>query len=183
MTNEPRHDKTNKMACAPSEDSDQPGHPSKLSSCGQQRLLSDWADAQADLSLRWAHMPFCWFWHEAAQFTMYEILYAKPLTMLLHEYSLIWNPSSGPGGFVLKSRLWQTTTAINQSRSHGTGHSDLRDQPIEVRIWIKWLNVTPSGRSDVWGMRATSCPQSAWLARIKRHLARKPGIIIHSPEF
>ena len=26
---------------------------------------SDWADAQADL--RWAHMPFCWFCHEAAQ--------------------------------------------------------------------------------------------------------------------
>ena len=24
------------------------------------------ADAQADLSLRWAHMPFCWFCHEAA---------------------------------------------------------------------------------------------------------------------
>ena len=22
---------------------------------------SDWADAQADLSLRWVHMPFCWF--------------------------------------------------------------------------------------------------------------------------
>ena len=28
---------------------------------------SDWADAQDDLSLRWAHMPFCWFCHEAAQ--------------------------------------------------------------------------------------------------------------------
>ena len=51
----------------------------KLSSCGQRRLWSDcadaqadlrlwsdWADAQADLSLRWAHMPFCWFCHEAA---------------------------------------------------------------------------------------------------------------------
>ena len=24
------------------------------------------ADAQADLSLRWAHMPFCWFCHEVA---------------------------------------------------------------------------------------------------------------------
>ena len=24
------------------------------------------ADAQADLSLRWAHMPYCWFCHEAA---------------------------------------------------------------------------------------------------------------------
>ena len=27
---------------------------------------SDWADAQADLSLRWVHMPFCWFCHEVA---------------------------------------------------------------------------------------------------------------------
>ena len=26
-----------------------------VSSCGQRRLWSDWADAQADLSLRWAH--------------------------------------------------------------------------------------------------------------------------------
>ena len=30
MLNEPPHDKTNKMACAPSEDSDQPGHPPSL---------------------------------------------------------------------------------------------------------------------------------------------------------
>ena len=43
---------------ADSEDSDQPGHP----------LWSDLADAQADLSLRWVHMPFCLFCHEAAQF-------------------------------------------------------------------------------------------------------------------
>ena len=27
---EPPHDKTNKMACAPNEDSDQPGHPPSL---------------------------------------------------------------------------------------------------------------------------------------------------------
>ena len=47
------HDKTNKMACATSEDSDQPGHPTSLT--------------QVDLSLRWAHIPFCWFCHEAAQ--------------------------------------------------------------------------------------------------------------------
>ena len=42
----------------------------KLSSCEQRRLWSDWADAQADLSLRWAHMPFCWFCHEAAHIAM-----------------------------------------------------------------------------------------------------------------
>ena len=34
----------------------------------QWRLWSDWADATADLSLCWAHMPFCWFCHEAAHF-------------------------------------------------------------------------------------------------------------------
>ena len=30
ITNEPPRDITNKMACAPSEDSDQPGHPPSL---------------------------------------------------------------------------------------------------------------------------------------------------------
>ena len=33
LKNEPAHDKTNKMTCAPSEDSDQPGH-----------HLNDWAE-------------------------------------------------------------------------------------------------------------------------------------------
>ena len=37
----------------------------------KRRLWLDWADAQADLSLRWAHMPFCWFCHEAAHFPFY----------------------------------------------------------------------------------------------------------------
>ena len=31
------------------------------------KTLIDWADAQSDLSLRWAQMPFCWFYHEVAQ--------------------------------------------------------------------------------------------------------------------
>ena len=74
---EPPHDKTNKVACAPSEDSDQPGHPPSLirvfavrmkkawvlsyPSSAQRRLWSDWADAQADRSLRWAHSHFVGF--------------------------------------------------------------------------------------------------------------------------
>ena len=59
--------------CEPCEDSDQPGHPPSLirvfavssmssygpvSSCGQRRHWSDWADAQADLRLCWAHTHF-----------------------------------------------------------------------------------------------------------------------------
>ena len=74
---EPPHDKTNKVACAPSEDSDQPGHPPSLIRIfavrmkkawvlsyplsAQWRLWSDWADAQADRSLRWEHSHFVGF--------------------------------------------------------------------------------------------------------------------------
>ena len=63
--------------CAPSEDSDQPEHPPSLirifavctkeawtlsySLSAQRRLWWDWADAQADLSLRWAHSRFVGF--------------------------------------------------------------------------------------------------------------------------
>ena len=60
--------------CEPSEDSDQPGHPPSLIRVfavrmkkawvlsyplsTQRRVWSDWADAQADLSLRWVHSHF-----------------------------------------------------------------------------------------------------------------------------
>ena len=38
----------------------------------QRRLWSDWADAQAVLSLRWAHMPFCWFCQDAAHLFLHN---------------------------------------------------------------------------------------------------------------
>ena len=49
---------------APYEVLDQPGQDNqwaKLPLRGQRRLLSDWADTHADLSVRRAHMPFCLF--------------------------------------------------------------------------------------------------------------------------
>ena len=74
---EPLHDKPQKIICAPSEDSDQPRHPPSLIRVfavrikkhwvlsyplsALQRLWSDWADAQADLSLRWAQSHFVGF--------------------------------------------------------------------------------------------------------------------------
>ena len=76
-TNELPHEKTNKMACAPNEDSDQPGHSPSLNRVfavhmkkawvlsnplsAQQGLRSDWAGAQTDLSLRWGHSHFVGF--------------------------------------------------------------------------------------------------------------------------
>ena len=71
------------MTSAPGKDLDQPGRPPSLirffamcfmgskgpeaSSCKQRQLSSAWADAKADLSIRWAHRTFCWFCPAAAQ--------------------------------------------------------------------------------------------------------------------
>ena len=69
---EPQHNKTNKMAFAPSEDWDQPGHPpslirlfavsiKKATHWAHSEDWSHWPDAQADPSLRWAHSHFVGF--------------------------------------------------------------------------------------------------------------------------
>ena len=51
----PPHDKTNKMACAPSEDSDQPGHPPNLIRVFAVRCpLSAWRNL-GSLATHWAH--------------------------------------------------------------------------------------------------------------------------------
>ena len=84
--NEFQHDKTNNMNCAPSEDSDQPAYMHNLIRAFAVCLKnigslathkahsgdrSNWVDAQADLSLRWAHRSFCWFCCAAAQIIIY----------------------------------------------------------------------------------------------------------------
>ena len=59
-------------------------------------LRSDWVDAQADLSLCWAHISFCWFCHEAAQMATtrnsdeacFSTLCAVLISMMAKEVSL-----------------------------------------------------------------------------------------------
>ena len=76
LKNEPPHDKTNIMACAPSEDSDQPGHPPSLIRVFAVRMKKAWVlsyqlSAKRRLGIRpesslGAHL-FRWFCHEAVQ--------------------------------------------------------------------------------------------------------------------
>ena len=70
---EPQHDKTKKMAYAPSEDSDQPEYPPSpirvfgMRSIGSQgpKLSSCFPDSEdSDQTGRLAHMTVCWFCHE-----------------------------------------------------------------------------------------------------------------------
>ena len=92
-TYEPPHDKTNKMAWHPAKTG---WSESSLSTWRKLGTLathwahsqdwSDWADAQADLSLCWAHMPLCWFCHEAAHIFLitgkvYSVASAEPISM------------------------------------------------------------------------------------------------------
>ena len=67
------HDKSNKMIFA-STQSDQSFGCLHEETVGPQlpikrtaKVLIRRADAQADLSFRWVHWPFCWFCHETAQ--------------------------------------------------------------------------------------------------------------------
>ena len=77
---EPQHNKTNKMTCVPSKDSDQPGHPPSLISLhsvheetlgpyyplsAQQRHWSDWLDAGCagrigGFLMTWLNYKWCW---------------------------------------------------------------------------------------------------------------------------
>ena len=93
-------EKTNKMACAPSENSDQPGHPPSLIRVfavrmkkawipsdplyAQRRLWSDWADAQADLSLRWAQSHLLGFVMRRFIFTTTAQLWSKSSFIKVH---------------------------------------------------------------------------------------------------
>ena len=81
--------KPNKMACAPSEDSDQPGHPPSLirvfAICmkkawilsyplrAQRRLIRlggcpGWSESSLGAQ------PFCWFYHEVAHFRIFTVI-------------------------------------------------------------------------------------------------------------
>ena len=66
---EPPHDKTNKMTfCAQWRLRSAWYLGPNFASGGQRWLWSDWAD----LSLRWAHISFCWFCHAVVQFSYWN---------------------------------------------------------------------------------------------------------------
>ena len=80
------------------------------------RLWSDWVDAQADLSLRWAHMSFCWRLkcREAAQMSAVH----QVLTVILETF---WNLTNLRGITLVSLRsssvnLQPNEPAINENQ-------------------------------------------------------------------
>ena len=96
--------KTKPTKCVPSEDPDQPVHlPSLLRVfavhmktalalsypwSAQQRLLSDWVDAQADVSLHLVHRSVCWFYHMVAPFIFRKLRVNQYILTKVHDTSV-----------------------------------------------------------------------------------------------
>ena len=115
--------------CAPSEDSDQPGHLPSLIRVftvrmkkvwvlsyplsAQWRLWSDWTDAQANLSLRWAHTHFVGFVMSRLILTLSHLV---DLSILIN-----WNspfPILGVSGFLFISILFSNRNSCKQTLSY-----------------------------------------------------------------
>ena len=114
-------------SCVPSEDSDQPGHsPSLIRVFGvrmtkawlltypmsaQQRLWSDSADAQADLSLRYEHTHY-------VGFVMSRLIYVTSFSFET-DHDINWTASSEFGTYRLcEQRKFRRACASAQSRQN-----------------------------------------------------------------
>ena len=100
----------------------------KLSSCGQRRLWSDWADAQADLSLCWAHSHFVGFVRSRLKYVVtVEQVEIQLKQKQSKRKSLVWN-SSGHWPLITKNMNMQCNMPYC-SRSGGG-------------ILLKWANTS-----------------------------------------
>ena len=75
----------------------------------QRRLWSDWADIQADLSLRWAQ-SFCWFCHKAAQIMKRLRTHggdSLPQRMDIYSCQMLYLSDNFPKHFIVHlNRIW-----------------------------------------------------------------------------
>ena len=102
----------------------------------------DWANAQADLSLCWAYMPFCWFCHEAAHFVPFLYNYTVYLQLSLSAASPIYR-----GRLSDLDTRW---TVISQSVDDRTEE----ERGLKVSVTRTVLNVwTDSRRKDKVGIQ------------------------------
>ena len=129
------------MSCVPSEDSDQPGHPPSLIRVflvcmktawvlsyplnRQQRLWSDWADAQADLSLQWAHSHFVGFVMRQLIFRICLVLTCRCVPNLERTICMTENRNKPYHEIMV---LYRLRKLILQTR--------VRSHPVRLDVWF-----------------------------------------------
>ena len=152
------------MTFAPSEDSDQTGQMPSLIRVfavrmkkawvlsyplnAQRRLWPDWADAQAHLSIRWAHMPFCWFCHEAAQiFLHFNMMHTLWCLIVLQKTSrsttkqtkLPVHPAKTHPPSLIKSLLlaWRNLGQLATHWAHSDGSDQIGRMPWLILVFVE----------------------------------------------
>ena len=113
----------------------------------ERRLWSDWADAQADLSLRWAH-SFCWFCRVVAH---YEFVTGNPqknlfLSKLIDETFCL--------SVAMASVMWR------QQFQNGANFTFLLTQFVLVSfipdVWLLFLDIVQKKKLKVSSLSITS---------------------------
>ena len=125
--NEPRHDKTNKMSVRPVKT--QISRPVRsvfavrmkkawvlsYPLSAQRRLWSDWADAQADLSLRWAHSHFVGFVMSRLKCTMINVGFFNTqgqVTIILPNFEFVQDFTPVIAAWKFQSDLFKQLTTL-----------------------------------------------------------------------
>ena len=117
--NETSHDKTNKMTCAPTEDSDPPSLISLH--CPHDEALGPWLPILrtaktlirlGEWPLRWVHKSFCWFCHAMAQISTVYI--ALPDVRKISFCMIVGNSNAVPAE--KKNSLKFRITKANQTK-------------------------------------------------------------------
>ena len=133
--------------CAPSKDSDQPGHPPSLIRVfavhmkeawvfsyplsAQWRLWSDWADAQVDLSLCWAHSHFVGFVTRRLIYQWSKVSNTRPVVMwlkfILMQIEFIMMDFMHPhdSTLIMWLKLWDRLDAVTILRIWATSWENL----------------------------------------------------------
>ena len=138
----PPRDKTNKMACAPSEDSDQPGHPPSLIRVFAVRMKKAWTlSCPLSECPGWSEsllgaQPQYWFCHEAAHFSyllfiLSEFLQHNSTSVRIYDASS--NDTSSTTTLRLKFRRMVTSIATLSNASLGRIFPLVSDAKINRR--------------------------------------------------
>ena len=185
------------MACAPSEDSDQPAHPINLVRVFAVHMKKVWVERTAKTLIRLGGCPgwsessmgaqsFCWFCHEAAQMTSRKVIWST-FNNICPDSSCekeSFEPShESMVCFVLRKLILQTHT-----RRHPEG--------LDAWFWVgpfvyfhTWCVRTVRIRRLAWAFAGRLCDKyhdpMSWLIWLQWHLYMKAWLfwIANHPAF
>ena len=131
----------------------------KVSSCAQRKDWSDWMDALADLGVRRAHRPYCWFCHALAH-----------LCLVLHVWAVTWQN--------------QQIECAPSTDSDQPGHLPSLIRVFAVGMKKPWVLSYPLSAQrrlwSGWSESSLGTHSFCWFCHVAAHLSLKECLIYMS---